>query len=150
LLLDEPFSGLDPINTQLFEEAIRDFQKQGSMIVFSSHQLDYVESFCEQIVILERGHVVISGHINDIKRDFKRQKIKIIGDVDLDVLRNIKGVLSVKQNAKEVIVKIESEEVAEEVFRYVSTCKNIKKYDVEMASLSEIFVAKVGKLDEKI
>lgn len=150
LLLDEPFSGLDPINTQLFEEAIRDFQKQGSMIVFSSHQLDYVESFCEQIVILERGHVVISGHINDIKRDFKRQNIKIIGDVDLDVLRNIKGVLSVKQNAKEVIVKIESEEVAEEVFRYVSTCKNIKKYDVEMASLSEIFVAKVGKLDEKI
>ena len=51
------------------------------MIVFSSHQLDYVESVCEQIVILERGHVVISGHINDIKRDFKRQKIKIIGDV---------------------------------------------------------------------
>lgn len=150
LLLDEPFSGLDPINTKLFEEAIRDFQKQGSMIVFSSHMLDHVESFCEQIVILERGHAVISGHIDDIKRDFKRQNIKIIGDVEIEKLQEIKGVLEVTQNQKEITVKIENEDVAKDVFKYVSTCPNIRKYDVEMASLSEIFIAKVGKYNEEI
>lgn len=150
LLLDEPFSGLDPINIKLFEEAIRDFQKQGSIIIFSSHQLDHVESFCEQIVILEKGHAVISGHINDVKRDFKKQNIKIIGDVDLETLKNIPGVISVTENQKEIIVKIENEVIANNVFEYIKTCKNITKYDVEQASLSEIFVAKVGHYHEEV
>lgn len=150
ILLDEPFSGLDPINVELFEEAIRDFQNQGSMIVFSSHQLDHVESFCEQIVVLEKGHAVISGHIKDIKRDFKKQNIKIIGDVDTEILKTIPGVYDVYENPKEVVVKIESQEAAKNVFDYVKTCENIIKYDVEQASLSEIFIAKVGHIDEEI
>lgn len=150
LLLDEPFSGLDPINIELFEAAIRDFQKKGSIIVFSSHQLDHVESFCEQIVILEKGHAVISGHINDIKKDFQKQNIKIIGDINIDTLKSIPGVLNVIQNQKEVIVKIENENVAKDVFEYIKTCNNITKFDVEQASLSEIFVAKVGHKNEEI
>lgn len=150
ILLDEPFSGLDPINVELFEEAIRDFQKQGSIIIFSSHQLDHVESFCEQIVVLEKGHAVISGHIKDIKRDFKKQNIKIIGDVDTEILKRISGVYAVYKNPKEVVVKIENQEAAKNVFDYVKTCENIIKYDVEQASLSEIFIAKVGHIDEEI
>lgn len=150
ILLDEPFSGLDPINVELFEEAIRDFQNQGSMIVFSSHQLDHVESFCEQIVVLEKGHAVISGHIKDIKRDFKKQNIKIIGDVDTEILKTIPGVYDVYENPKEVVVKIENQDAAKNVFDYVKTCENIIKYDVEQASLSEIFIAKVGHIDEEI
>lgn len=150
LLLDEPFSGLDPINIELFEAAIRDFQKKGSIIVFSSHQLDHVESFCEQIVILEKGHAVISGHINDIKKDFQKQNIKIIGDINIDTLKSIPGVFNVIQNQKEVIVKIENENVAKDVFEYIKTCNNITKFDVEQASLSEIFVAKVGHKNEEI
>lgn len=150
LLLDEPFSGLDPININLFEEAIRDFQKQGSIIIFSSHQLDHVESFCEQIVILEKGHAVISGHINDIKKDFQKQNIKIIGNINIDKIKSIPGVFNVIQNQKEVIVKIENETVAKDVFEYIKTCDNITKYDVEQASLSEIFVAKVGHKHEEV
>jgi ABC-2 type transport system ATP-binding protein len=150
LVLDEPFSGLDPINTELFVEVIRDFQKQGSMVVFSSHQLDHVESFCEELIVLEKGKAVISGRIDQVKKDYKKQNIKIVGDVDPQQLETIKGVEKVIVNANEVIVKIENHDVAKDVFEYVKTCKNIQKYDVEQASLSEIFIAKVGRKDEEV
>ncbi len=150
LVLDEPFSGLDPINTELFVEVIRDFQKQGSMVVFSSHQLDHVESFCEELIVLEKGKAIIEGRIDQVKKDFKKQNIKIIGDVDIKILENIPGVYKVVENSDQILVKIENEEVAKDVFDYVKTCKNIMKYDVEQATLSEIFIAKVGQAHEKV
>lgn len=150
LVLDEPFSGLDPINTELFVEVIRDFQERGCMVVFSSHQLDHVESFCEQIIILEKGKAVIEGKVADIKKDFKKHKIRIIGDVDTALLSQIPGVYDVVNNANEIIVRIENEDVAAEVFAYVKTCDHILKYDVEQASLSEIFVEKVGRKNEEV
>ena len=85
LILDEPFSGLDPINTELFMRVIRQFQHEGKMIVFSSHQLDHVESFCENIVVLEKGEALIKGHIDRVKRDFKKQRIRIDANVDKTV-----------------------------------------------------------------
>lgn len=146
LVLDEPFSGLDPINTELFVEVIRDFQKNGSMVVFSSHQLDHVESFCEELIVLEKGKAIIEGRIDQVKKDFKKQNIKIIGDVDVETLKSIPGVFQVIENSNEIIAKIENEDVAKDVFNYIKTCKNMMKYDVEQASLSEIFIAKVGGL----
>ncbi|MCR3906589.1 MAG: ATP-binding cassette domain-containing protein [Tenericutes bacterium] len=150
LVLDEPFSGLDPINTELFVEVIRDFQKQGAMVVFSSHQLDHVESFCEEVIVLEKGKAVIEGRLDQVKIDFKKQNIKIIGDVDIKKLESIPGVYNVIENSNELIVKIESEDVAKHVFDYIKTCNHIMKYDVEQASLSEIFIAKVGHKVEKV
>ncbi|MDO9628951.1 MAG: ATP-binding cassette domain-containing protein [Acholeplasmataceae bacterium] len=151
LVLDEPFSGLDPINTELFVEVIRDFQKNGSMVVFSSHQLDHVESFCEELIVLEKGKAIIEGRIDQVKKDFKKQNIKIIGDVDIETLKAISGVYQVIENSNEIIVKIENEDVATKVFDYIKTCQHIMKYDVEQASLSEIFIAKVGGLkNEKV
>jgi ABC-2 type transport system ATP-binding protein len=150
LVLDEPFSGLDPINTELFVEVIRDFQKKGAMVVFSSHQLDHVESFCEELIVLEKGKAIIEGRIDQVKKDFKKQNIKIIGDVDISVLRSIPGVYQVIENSNEIIVKIENEDVSKRVFDYIKTCEHITKYDVEQASLSEIFIAKVGQAHEKV
>ena len=150
LVLDEPFSGLDPINMELFVEVIRDFQKQGSMVVFSSHQLDHVESFCEELVVLEKGKAIIEGRIDQVKKDYKKQNIRIIGDVDVKALRKIPGVFKVIENVNEIIAKIENEDVANIVFDYIRTCKHITKYDVEQATLSEIFIAKVGHSHEEV
>lgn len=150
LVLDEPFSGLDPINMELFIEVIRDFQKQGSMVVFSSHQLDLVESFCEELVVLEKGKAVIEGRIDQVKKDFEKLNIKIIGDVDPEKLRSIPGVFKVIEHSNEIEAKIENESVASKVFEYIRTCKHIMKYDVEQASLSEIFIAKVGRNHEEV
>lgn len=150
LVLDEPFSGLDVINIELFVEVIREFQAKGATIIFSSHQIDHVESFCERLVVLEKGKTVISGYIKDIKKDFKKHNIKVIADdLDKDALMKIKGVEDVIIQSNEWIVKIASEDVSNDVFDYVKTLKNIRKFDVEQATLSEIFIAKVGKKYEE-
>lgn len=150
LVLDEPFSGLDPINTNKFVEVIRDFQKQGTMIIFSTHQIDHVESFCEQLIVLEKGVPVLQGKISDIKKDFKRHNIRLIGDVEEAKLRAITGVLDVIIQPNEWIVKIADESVSNAVFDYVKTCSNVRKFDVEQATLSEIFIEKVGETYEQV
>jgi len=150
LILDEPFSGLDPINMTQFIEAIRLFQEQGKMIVFSSHQLDHVESFCEKIVVLEKGEVIIKGDIKQVKNDFEKLSINIDADVDLDTLQTLPGVYKVIKNSDKIIVKIESDKYIDTLFDYVKSCKNVRLFEVEQASLSEIFVAKVGGSREKV
>ena len=150
LVLDEPFSGLDPINTELFVEVIRDFQKKGAMVVFSSHQLDHVEAFCEEVIVLEKGKAIIEGKLVDIKKEYKKHKIRIIGDIDIEQLKKIPGVYDIDQNLIETIVRIENEAVSKAVFDYIKTCHHIIKYDVEQASLSEIFIAKVGRRHEEV
>lgn len=150
LVLDEPFSGLDPINMTQFIDVIRTFQDQGKMIVFSSHQLDHVESFCEKIVVLEKGNVIIEGDIKQVKRDFKKLSVNINADVDIETLETLAGVYKVVKNSDKVIVKIESEEYVDGIFDYVKSCKNVSLFEVEQASLSEIFVAKVGGSREQV
>ncbi|MGM0436329.1 MAG: ABC transporter ATP-binding protein [Bacillota bacterium] len=150
LVLDEPFSGLDPINTELFVKAVRQFQSEGKMIVFSSHQLDHVESFCEKIVVLEKGEAIIQGDIKQVKRDFQKLTINIDADVDPEHLRSLDGVYQVIENTDKTIVKIESEDYVQGVFDYVKTCKNVSLFDVEQASLSEIFISKVGGQREQV
>jgi len=144
LVLDEPFSGLDPINTELFVKVIRQFQEEGKMIIFSSHQLDRVESFCEKIIVLEKGEVIIDGYIKDVKRDFKKLTINISADINIEELKALPGVYHTEKNATKVTVKVESEDYIQGVFDYVKTCKNVTLFDVEQANLSEIFIAKVG------
>ncbi len=150
LVLDEPFSGLDPINTELFVKAIKHFQEKGTMIIFSSHQLDHVESFCEKIVVLEKGRSIIEGYIKQVKKDFKKLSIKIDADTDIETLKTLDGVYKVEKNNAHVLVKIESDEYIQGIFDYVKTCDNVLRFEVEEASLSEIFVAKVGGSREKV
>ncbi|MFA7417683.1 MAG: ATP-binding cassette domain-containing protein [Acholeplasma sp.] len=150
LVLDEPFSGLDVINIELFVEVIREYQQKGCTIIFSSHQIDHVESFCERLVVLEKGKSVIAGLIKDVKKDFKKHNIKVIADdLDKDKVLAMPGVYGCSQDSKQWTIKIETEDVAPSVFEYIKTLDNLRKYDVEEASLSEIFIAKVGKKYEE-
>jgi len=149
LILDEPFSGLDPINTELFKDVIREYKKDGCMIIFSSHQLEHVEQFCEKLVILVNGKSVLSGDLKKIKEDYRRKNIKIMGDIDKNKLAKIKGVIKVTKDNLEYLVSIENADVVNKVFKYISTCANITKFEVEEPSLNEIFINVVGESYEK-
>lgn len=67
VILDEPFSGLDPVNAQVLKDVIRELIREGRIVIFSSHQMSYVEEFCEDIAIINHGDVVLAGHLDDIK-----------------------------------------------------------------------------------
>lgn len=149
LILDEPFSGLDPINVQLFMDVIMDLKKKGTSIIFSSHRMEHVELFCEKLVILVHGKPVLQGYLKDIKKQYRKKNIHIIGDVDIKSLEQIDGVLKVTSNPEEIIVQIASDDKAKNVFKYITTCQNITKFDVEDATLNEIFIEKVGEAYEK-
>ncbi len=148
LILDEPFSGLDPINVELLKKAILALQKEGCAIIFSSHQMDIIEDFCEKLIILKEGKPVVSGYLKEIKKEYKKMNIRIKGeDLPLDEIKKIKGVLSVLPKKGEIEVKIENIKVKDKVFQKIKNC-DITKYDVMEASLNEIFIAKVGGKDE--
>lgn len=149
LILDEPFSGLDPLNIEKFKEVILEFKKKGSTIIFSSHRMDHVELFCEKLLVLLRGKTVIEGYIKDIKKDYRKKNIIIVGDININEVQKIKGVIGVTKVASEYKVKIEDETKIENVFKYISKCKNITKFVVEEPSLNEIFIAKVGEVYAK-
>ena len=149
LILDEPFSGLDPINIEEFKEVILEFKKKGSTIIFSSHRMDHVEMFCEKLVILLRGKPVIEGYISDIKKQYRKKNIIVIGNIDIKDAKKIDGVVNIEKNANEYIIKIEDESKIQNVFKYISKCKNVTKFVVEEPSLNEIFIAKVGEAYEK-
>ena len=149
LVLDEPFTGLDPINVELFMSVIREFKEKGKMIIFSSHRMEHVELFCEKLVILLKGKTVLSGSLKEIKKNYRKKVIRINGNVDMDTLRNCKGVIEVNEEALDIIVKIESDEYVEDVFKIVKKGSDITKFVVEDASLNEIFVSLVGVAYEK-
>lgn len=148
LILDEPFSGLDPINVELFKNKIRELVKKGTSIIFSSHQLEHIEEFCQKIVILSKGKVVISGDVDKIKKDYRKHNIFVKGNIDKEKILGIKGVIDVIKNKEEYCIKIENYDIISKVFKAVST-SDISKFVVEEATLNEIFIAKVGELNGK-
>ncbi len=146
LILDEPFSGLDPINVQMFMDVIRKLKKQKTSIIFSSHRMEHVEMFCEKLVVLLKGKSVLSGELKQIKKEYRKKNIHVVCDaIDVEALKKVKGVLDVIQNENEWIIKIESDENVQDVFDFVKKCKNVTKFAVEDATLNEIFLEKVGE-----
>jgi len=145
LILDEPFSGLDPFNMERFVDIMNEFKEKGSIIIFSSHRIDHVEQFCEDLTVLVKGKVVLSGNIDRIKEDFMRKVIKINGDVTKAELLDIEGVVKVNEYKHELEVHIESQDYVQKVFNYIKEKNNITKFMVEKPSLSEIFIERVGE-----
>lgn len=149
LILDEPFSGLDPINIEMFKTVIRELKEKGTIIILSTHRMEHVELFCETLVILVSGRAVLSGSIKDIKRAYEKKTIMIQGDIKEAELKKIQGVLSVEKEGPQLEVKIENDKYVNAVFDYIRTCSNITKFDVGDPTLNEIFIDKVGESYEK-
>lgn len=150
LILDEPFSGLDPFNVELFKTEIKRMSEAGSMIIFSSHRMEHVELFCKKLVIMLHGRPVIEGYLHDIKEQYRKKNIFIRADINPEDLKQIEGVVSVDVRPDEMEVKIRDNEVIQKVFEIVSKkAKNVLKFVVEEPSLNEIFVEKVGEEYDK-
>lgn len=149
LILDEPFSGLDPINVELFKSEIVNMSLKGSIIIFSSHRMDHVELFCKKLVVMLNGKAVLQGKIDEIKKEYRKKNIFVKGNIDCDNLKKIDGVVDVVLLGDYYEIKIKNESYVSNVFDYIKTCDNIIKFEVDEPSLNEIFVSKVGENYEK-
>ena len=148
LILDEPFSGLDPINVELFKQVILELKEKGTSIIFSSHRMEHVELFCEELVILVKGKSVLQGKLAEIKKNYKKKNLVVRGDIDKDKIEKCEGVLGIKKEGNEYIIKISDESYAPKIFKEIAKGENITKFSVEDPSLNEIFISIVGETYE--
>ena len=149
LILDEPFSGLDPINVELFKEVILDLKKKGTSIIFSSHRMEHVELFCEKLVVLVKGKSVINGYLTDIKKNYKKKNIVVKGDIKVSEIEKCSGVEKVGKIGDEYILSVSSLDYVNDIFKEICKFDNITKFSLEDPSLNEIFISIVGDSYEK-
>ena len=149
LILDEPFSGLDPINVELFKSVILELKKKGTSIIFSSHRMEHVELFCENLLVLVKGKSVLQGKLAKIKKDYKKKNLVVIGDINPDEIKKLDGVEKIDKNKDEYIISISDESYVNSLFRKISKYDNIMKFCVEDPSLNEIFISIVGDSYDK-
>lgn len=145
IILDEPFSGLDPVNTNLLKSVIYELVEKGRYIVMSSHQMQAVEEYCRDIVILESGKSVIKGNLKEIKRGYGRTNLFVRCDKEIDGLVKEQGIKLESKTAAGYELKIKSDEDAHRLLESIIKSKiKIDKFEIREPSLHEIFVEKVG------
>ncbi|MCZ0703320.1 ABC-2 type transport system ATP-binding protein [Natronobacillus azotifigens] len=145
LILDEPFSGLDPVNVELLKNAVIELKDAGTTIVFSSHQMDTVEELCEYLCIMQHGKPIVHGSLKDIKRSFGKKNLFIHADFDLTFLKDHPGVVAQKLFPEGCKLQIESEAVSQTVLTELNDKGFVRKFALEEPSLNDIFIEKVGE-----
>lgn len=157
VILDEPFSGLDPVNSRILQDVVMELIGQNKIVIFSSHQMSYVEEFCKDIVIINKGDVVLSGDLDNIKREFgKNQLVVSAVDKTLDDLENIinehmSDILEITGRTKEELIIKNVADVSRKkiLSKFISENIEIERFETYKPSLNDIFVSKVGDADEK-
>ncbi|SMQ66410.1 ABC-2 type transport system ATP-binding protein [Bacillus sp. OV166] len=144
LILDEPFSGLDPVNVEMLKESVLSLKESGVTIVFSSHRMEHVEEMCEHLCILHKGSPVVHGSLKEIKRSFGKKNLVIHADFSLDSLKSYSGVVKSKPTMEGIHLQIEGEYIAEKILKEIVNQGFIRKFALEEPSLNDIFIEKVG------
>jgi ABC-2 type transport system ATP-binding protein len=144
LFLDEPFSGLDPVNVDLLKKAVIDISTQGTTLIFSSHRMELVEELCQHLCILYKGRPVVHGNLRDIKRSFGKKNIIIHTDVNAEHLNEIEGVTQVKKTAQGYVIQVTDESISQSILKEIVPQGFISHFSLEEPSLNDIFIEKVG------
>ena len=152
VILDEPFSGLDPVNSQVLKEVVKELINNGKLVIFSSHQMNYVEEFCESIVILHHGNVVLSGELKQIKKEFGKNRLVISAlNHDVEALKTLcdtslnKVIKCSEIKNDEVIIELHESVNKQDMLQVLLDYNiDIEKFMIYEPSLTDIFVAKAG------
>lgn len=148
LILDEPLSGLDPVNADLFKSVIREEIGRQKYIIMSSHQMPTIEEFCEDIVILHRGKTVLTGNLNEIKKGYGRVNLTVKADRDFMPIAEECGLAVKEQTPNGTNFRVDSEQQAEDMLKKMLSAGIIPvRFDLAEPSLHEIFVEKVDKAE---
>jgi ABC-2 type transport system ATP-binding protein len=145
LVLDEPFSGLDPVNTDILKEVVREQIEAGKYIIMSSHQMPVVEEFCTDITIMSRSKAIVKGNLNDIKKSYGRVKLALKCETDVTRYINELGIEIISEKEYEYNLKVTGDEQANKLLkRLLDEGITIIRFDLSELSLHEIFVKEVG------
>ena len=149
LILDEPFSGLDPVNAQVFKDAISEFVKEGRLVIFSSHQMGYVEEVCDDVTLIHKGDILLSGNLDEIKREEGQDKLflSILPDEDAwkQSLKAAFPQLDIQPGHDGLILDTKGLVSQEEILRWLSGQRlTVRQFGLYEPSLNDIFIKKAG------
>lgn len=143
VILDEPFSGLDPYNIRLLEKIIKDVNKEGTTIMFSSHNMENVESLCQKLIMLKKGNIVLNGSPQEIRNSYERKKLVVESSEDLFFL-NDENIEMISQDENMWTFILKDEEYAKVIFKkIVDNVGFVPYFDQSPPTLNEIFARKV-------
>ena len=146
LILDELFSGLDPINTNLMKDLILELKAKGKIILFSTHVMSFAEKMCDHIAIIDHGKIKINGAMSDIKANRSKRNVSLNYDGDISFLQNHPIIESISDYGKSVGIKLNEERDIQKLLKIlVDNNVEVKKFDANDISLEEIFISLVGQ-----
>jgi ABC-2 type transport system ATP-binding protein len=142
IIVDEPFSGLDPVNTRLTKKIILEQCSAGKTIIMSTHQMHQVEAMCNRIVLINEGRSVLYGEVEKIKRKFAGNSVTIEGEGDFSM---IPGIKEIQRKNNEFHLMLSNNTTAQDIFRYLANINhlNIERFEVSEPSLEDIFISVV-------
>ena len=145
IILDEPFSGLDPVTSGLLKAVIMSEKERGACIIFSDHVMSEVEEVCDQIVMLKEGEIVLEGSIQEVRSSFGKTRLHVSSSMNKEELRTLPGVLDASPTPMGTWrLLLENEEVGQKLFDIFSQGSYIETFDQQPPSLDEIFKMTLG------
>ncbi|MDU2673567.1 MAG: ATP-binding cassette domain-containing protein [Clostridium sp.] len=152
VILDEPFSGLDPVNSQILKDVVNELIAEDKLVIFSSHQMSYVEEFCEEIAIINKGEIVLAGNLRAIKKDFGKNRLAFsannynLEDLSNYCKENFNDIVSIYEIKKNFIVLELCEGFTKNTLlnRILKTDIDIEHFSIYEPTLTDIFVLKAG------
>lgn len=149
IILDEPFSGLDPVNADLLKQAILAAKERGAAIIFSSHDMENVEEICDRLVMLRNGEVVLKGTVREVRQSFGKTRIFVTTNWTKEQLHELPHVIKVEQHEeKRFSLDLDDETAGPEIFEELTKGKYIEEFSQQPPTLNEIFRLKAGEKHE--
>ena len=145
VILDEPFSGLDPLNLDLLKDLVVDLREQGCTVVFSTHQMDQAQRLCDRLVLINRGRKLIEGTMEEIRARFSSHIVYLEGEGDFASLANLDGVLDSEFTAGYARLEIGEDTAPDAILRRAIDVARLSRYEIQRPDLHEIFVRLVGE-----
>lgn len=144
VVLDEPFSGLDPLNRDMLENLMIDLKRRGKTVLFSTHQMEQAERLCDRLVLINRGRVLISGTIDEIRSQFASRKLELSGDGDFSTLSNLPGVADAHVTVGGAWLELADGADAIAIVKRAMDLVRLTRFEIARPTLQEIFVTLVG------
>ncbi|MGG3509468.1 ATP-binding cassette domain-containing protein [Paenibacillus lautus] len=148
LILDEAFSGLDPVNVELLKSTVKELRDKGTSILFSTHRMEHVEELCKNITILHRSNTVVKGNLKDIKSKYPREEVVLGTSGEVGGLEVLPGVTAVERTEDGYSIRISQVEAAQSILNTAMSQSTIHRFEVKEPTLNQIFIKAVGESNE--
>lgn len=148
VIMDEAFSGLDPVNVELLKATVKELRDQGTSILFSTHRMEHVEELCRNITILHRSQTVLQGNLQEIKKRYPREEVLLHTAEEVAGLEQLTGVEKVERKERGYLIRISAVSAAQAILRRAMEVSEVEHFEIKEPTLNQIFIKEVGESNE--